>query len=125
MQLETLDLHGHIVADAMSRFVRAYNRLANENAGGDLHALKVIHGRGLGKGEAAGGIRDTLRDFLRREGKRISGYDAQLAMRGAEYLFDNCGTLAYMHGEDIDRNGGQTVVVPFRRLRLPPEWVRY
>jgi hypothetical protein len=123
MQLDTIDLHGLTVSDAMGRFVRKYNWLLGETRG-ELRGLKVIHGRGVGRDDA-GVIRDTLRDFLRREGKRISGYDAQLAMRGAEYLFDNCGKLAYMHGEDVDRNGGQTIVVPFGRLRLPPEWVRY
>jgi hypothetical protein len=46
-------------------------------------------------------------------------------MKGAEYLLDNCGKVAYMHGEDIDRNGGKTVVVPRQRIRLPHEWMRY
>jgi hypothetical protein len=124
MQLERLDLHGSTLHDAVTRFVRKYNWLAsNTPPGGETHALDVIHGRGLGKSDA-GVIRDTLRDLLRREGKRISGYDAQLVMRGAEYLLDDSGTLAYMHGEDVDRNPGHTIVVPRRRIRLPSEYLR-
>lgn len=123
MQLERLDLHGSTLHDAITRFVRKYNWLASNTQPGETHAVDVIHGRGLGKSDA-GVIRDTLRDLLRREGKRISGYDAQLLMRGAEYLLDNCGTLAYMHGEDVDRNPGHTIVVPRRRIRLPSEYLR-
>ena len=122
MQLDRLDLHGYSVADAMERFVRKYNWLvANEPGRG----IEVVHGKGTGKGDSAGVIRETLRSYLKSQGKRIAGYDAQLVMRGAEYLLDDCGRLAYMHGEDIDRNGGKTVVIPRLRIRRPRDWVRY
>src|SRR5215216_4953119 len=123
MQITRLDLHGLILADAMLRFVGAYNRLLGEGQSGELRALQVIHGKGMAGSESV--IRDALRSFLKKQGTRIKGFDAALALRGADYLFDNCGRLAYMHGEDIDRNGGQTFVVPFQRLRVPPEWRRY
>ena len=123
MRIQRLDLHGYTLADAMARFVGLYNHSLNEGQGGELRALQIIHGKGMADSE--GVIRDTLRSFLKREGKRIKGFNAQLALRGADYLLDDCGNLAYMHGEDVDRNGGQTFVVPFRRLRLPPEWRRY
>jgi len=123
MQLERLDLHGLTLSDAMSRFLKKYNWLAGQAGGDETRAIDVIHGRGLGKSEG-GVIRDAVRDLLKREGKRISGYDAQLLMRGAEYLLDNCGKLAYMQGEDVDRNGGHTIVVPRSRLRIPPEYLR-
>ncbi len=111
MQVQRLDLHGYTVANAMQAFRRAYNRLAKSGRG---HALEVIHGKGtLDEGSA---IRAELRSYLKSRGKRISGFDAQLLMRGADYLLDGCGTLAYMHGEDLDRNAGKTVVVPLRRL---------
>src|SRR3954468_6060760 len=120
MIFDHLDLHGYYVGDAMSAFVRKYNWLVNNPpSNGEIHSIEVVHGRGLGKGEDAGAIRDTLRSFLRGQGKRISGYDAQLVMRGADYLLEGCGKLAYMHGEDIDRNGGKTVVIPRQRIRLP------
>src|SRR6266542_1639467 len=110
MLLHRLDLHGLTLPDAMSRFVGRYNALLNDNqgTGGELRALQVIHGKGMAGSESV--IRDALRSFLRREGTRIKGFDAALALRGADYLFDNCGKLAYMHGEDVDRNGGQTFV---------------
>ncbi|MDQ3928903.1 MAG: Smr/MutS family protein [Chloroflexota bacterium] len=111
MHIHRLDLHGYTVADAMQAFRRAYNRLAESGHG---HALEVIHGKGtLDEGSA---IRAELRSYLKNRGKRISGFDAQLLMRGADYLLDGCGTLAYMHGEDLDRNAGKTTVVPIRRL---------
>ena len=123
MQLTRLDLHGYTVADAMVRFVGVYNRLLGERQGEELRGLQVVHGKGtVDEGSA---IRDALRAFLKSQGKRIKGYDAQLALRGADYLFDNCGKLAYMHGEDVDRNGGQTFVVPFGRLSIPREWRTY
>ncbi len=120
MQVVSLNVHGHTVAQAMRLFIDRYNRLA---ASGPGFALEVIHGKG--SVDAGSVIRDTLRDYLRTEGKRIRGFDAQLALRGADYLFDGCGTLAYMHGEDIDRNGGKTVVVPRQKLRPPLEWRGY
>lgn len=95
----------------MVAFRRSYNALAERGQG---NALEVIHGKGTV--DAGSLIREELRGYLRRQGKRITGYDAQLLMRGANYLLDGCGRLAYMHGEDIDRNGGKTVVVPLRRL---------
>src|SRR5437879_4437872 len=116
MQFDRIDLHGYTVADAMLKFARKYNWMVANRPG---VALEVVHGRGLGKGDDAGVIRDTLRAFLKSNGKRIAGYDAQLAVRGADYLLEDCGALAYMHGEDIDRNGGKTVVVPRQRVRVP------
>ncbi len=111
MQIQKLDLHGYTVANAMVAFRRAYNSLAQRGPG---QALEVIHGKGtIDSGSV---IREELRSYLRTQGKRISGYDAQLLMRGADYLLDGCGRLAYMHGEDIDRNSGKTVVVPLQRL---------
>jgi hypothetical protein len=123
MLFETLDLHGYTVADAMTRFVGKYNWMLREGQGGETRALRVIHGKG--KAGAEGAIREALRGFLKSQGKRIKGYDAQLAVRGAEYLLDDCGRLAYMHGEDVDRNGGQTIVVPRERIRVPPDLQRY
>src|SRR5437763_7385844 len=96
MQIDRLDLHGFTVADAMERFVRHYNWMVANRQG---WALEVVHGKGTGRGDDAGVIRDTLRAFLKGQGKRIAGYDAQLLMRGAEYLLDNSGRLVYMHGE--------------------------
>src|SRR5690349_15726927 len=122
MQLDRLDLHGYTVVDAMEKFIRRYNWMVVNQPG---RGIEVVHGKGMGKGDSAGVIRDTLRGFLKGQGKRIAGYDAQLLMKGAEYLLDDCGRLAYMHGEDIDRNGGKTVVVPKERVRLPHDWVRY
>lgn len=111
MQVQRLDLHGYTVADAMVAFRRSYNALAQRGPG---NALEVIHGKGTI--DAGSLIREELRRYLRSKGKRISGFDAQLLMRGADYLLQGCGTLAYMHGEDIDRNAGKTVVVPLKRL---------
>lgn len=120
MILHRLDLHGLILTDAMLRFVREYNRLLGDGQTADLRALQVIHGKGMAGSESV--IRETLRSYLKSNGKRIKGFDAALALRGADYLLDGCGGLAYMHGEDVDRNGGQTFVVPFQRLRARPEW---
>ncbi len=97
----------------MQAFKRAYNRLLEAGRTGSC-ALEVVHGKGTPDAHSL--IRDELRIYLRRRGKRISGYDAQLLMRGADYLLAGCGALAYMHGEDIDRNGGKTVVVPLQKL---------
>ena len=119
MLLHRLDLHGLTLTDAMTRFVGRYNALLNDRQT-ELRALQIIHGKGMAGSESV--IREELRGFLRKKGKRIKGFDAGLALRGADYLLDNSGRLAYMHGEDVDRNGGQTFVVPFERLRLPPEW---
>jgi hypothetical protein len=111
LHIHKLDLHGYTVAGAMLAFRRTYNRLAES---GHRYALEVVHGKGtLDEGSA---IRAELRGYLKGRGKRISGYDAQLLMRGADYLLDGCGTLAYMYGEDLDRNSGKTVVVPLKRL---------
>lgn len=119
LNLISLNLHGYTVADGMARFVGEYNRVLT---GGRYDGLEIIHGKGHG---APSGLRDALRDILRAEGTRIKGFDAQLALRGATYLFEGPGKLVYMHGEDAMNNGGCTVVVPKQRLRLPPEWVRY
>jgi len=116
LQLGTLNLHGYTVAGGMARFVEEYNRVL---AGGKLDGLEVIHGKGR---EGTGGLREALRALLRSEGTRIKGFDAQLAMRGASYLLDGPGKLAYIHGEDATNNGGCTIVVPRQKLRLPPEW---
>jgi hypothetical protein len=119
LQLATLNLHGYRVADGLARFVDEYNRVL---AGGKLDGLEVIHGKGLaGEGE----LRKALRDLLRAHGTRIKGFDAQLAMRGASYLFEGPGRLAYMHGEDANNNGGSTIVIPKARIQLPPEWAWY
>ena len=116
LNLYTLDLHGHTIADGMSRFVNDYNRILS---GGRFDALEIIHGKGRGNTTT---IRETLRDFLRTCGPRVKGFDAQLVMRGAEYLLDVPGSLVYLHGEDATHNGGCTIVFPRQRLRLPPEY---
>jgi hypothetical protein len=126
MTTERLDLHGYFVADGMARFVKHYNfMLASKRA----DALEVVHGKGSrsggGRRTEIGGLRESLRDFLKTQGTRIKGFDAQLAMRGAEYLLDVPGKLVYMYGEDAMHNAGCTIVVPRNRLTLPPEWVRY
>ena len=124
MRLERLDLHGYTVADAMLRFVRAYNRLLGSAPSAETQGLEVIHGKG--KGDTPSLIRDALRSYLREHGKRISGYDTQLVLRGADYLLEKYpGALTYMHGEDAVRNGGCTIVIPRQRLRMPHEWTRY
>lgn len=125
MHLETLDLHGYTIPAAMTRFVQAYNRLltAPTSRDGQSRALEVIHGRSLNReGDT---IRETLRHYLNTQGKRIKGYDAQLALRGADYLLDNSGKLAYMHGEDAKRNPGCTIVVPLQRLTPSRHWLLY
>ncbi|HST05553.1 MAG TPA: Smr/MutS family protein [Chloroflexia bacterium] len=116
LNLYTIDLHGHTVADGMSRFVSDYNRVLRD---GRFVGIEVIHGKGRG-GE--GVIRDALRALLRASGPRIKGFDAQLVMRGAEYLLDMPGNLVYLHGEDATHNGGCTIVFPRQRLHLPPEY---
>jgi hypothetical protein len=116
LQLGTLNLHGYTVANGMARFIEEYNRVL---AGGKLDGLEVIHGKGR---NAEGGLREALRALLRSQGTRIKGFDAQLAMRGASYLLDGPGKLAYMHGEDATHNGGCTIVVPKQKIQLPPEW---
>jgi hypothetical protein len=119
MQIVSLDLHGYTVSDALTRFVGRYNRLlADTLPGGDAHVLEVIHGRG--KGDTPSAIRDALRAFLREHGKRVTGFDTQLILRGAVYLLDKYpGDLAYIFGEDATRNPGCTIVVPRKRLRVP------
>ena len=119
LKTRTLNLHGFTIDDAMTRFVEQYNRALSDGKG---EALEVIHGKGRG-GE--GGLRDALRDYLRRHGTRIKGFDARLAMQGAEYLLDVPGKLAYMHGEDAIDNGGCTIVVPRGRLSIEHDWVRF
>ena len=125
MRIERLDLHGYTVADAMSRFVRTYHWCLGEmeRSGGELRGIEVIHGKG--RGEAGAPIREELRAYLAQQGTRIKGFDAQLAHRGAEYLFDVPGRLAYMHGEDATGNGGCTIVVPRQRVSPPREWGPY
>src|SRR5438477_12871365 len=100
MNLHSLNLHGYTLAAGMARFVEEYNRVL---AGKRYDGIEVIHGKGK---DGAGSLRETLRDFLRGQGTRIKGFDAQLAMRGAEYLLDGSGKLSYMHGEDATHNGG-------------------
>jgi hypothetical protein len=119
LKTRPLNLHGFTIDDAMTRFVEQYNRALSDGKG---EALEVIHGKGRG-GE--GGLREALRDYLRRHGTRIKGFDARLAMQGAEYLLDVPGKLAYMHGEDATDNGGCTIVVPRGRLSVEHDWVRY
>jgi hypothetical protein len=126
MKLESLDLHGYTIPDGMSRFVRHYNYLlASKRA----DAIEVIHGKGnrgdWGGSSGKGGLRDALRSFLRSQGTRIKGFDAELALRGADYLLEVPGKLVYMYGEDAEHNPGCTIVVPRARLSLPSEWVRY
>ncbi len=123
MTLDRLDLHGYIIADGMARFVSAYNRLLT---GGRVDALEVIHGKGnrgdWGGSSGTGGLRDALRDFLRSQGTRIKGFDAELVLRGADYLLDVPGKLVYLHGEDALHNPGCTIVIPRDRISLPREW---
>jgi len=124
MTLQRLDLHGYTVADAMLRFVKVYNTLLNSPSSGETKGLEVIHGKG--KGDAPSLIRDALRDYLREHGKRITGYDTQLVLRGADYILDKYpGSLTYMHGEDATRNAGCTIVIPRQRLRAPHDWLGY
>lgn len=96
-----------------------YNRLLS---GGKSGGLKVIHGRGHGN---EGVLREAVRACLHSQGTRIKGFDAQLLMRGAEYILDVPGRCAYAHGEDAMHNPGCTIVVPRQRLQLPPEWSHY
>ncbi len=123
MQIETLDLHGYTVADAMERFVRKYNWLVGQLEGSEPQALEVIHGKG--KGDDGGLIKEAVRDFLRLEGSRIKGFDAQLAMRGATYVAENDKKLSYMHGEDVSGNSGCTIIIPRQRLSIPRDWAKY
>jgi hypothetical protein len=95
----------------------------SRSAGEYLLGIEVIHGKG--KGDAAGLIRETLRDYLREHGKRIAGWDAQLTMRGAPDAVERSGGLAYIHGEDIDGNAGKTVVFPRKPLGSPHKWLKY
>ncbi len=123
MQIESLDLHGYIVAEAMSLFVRRYNRLLSSMLAGELKGLEVIHGKG--KGGETGLIREALRDYLKQQGQRITGFDAQLAMRGAAYAAEKGGKLSYIHGEDASGNAGCTIVIPRQRLSVPRGWYSY
>jgi hypothetical protein len=117
MDLVTLDLHGFFLADAIPRFVRQYNRLVIAAPKGRLTGLEVIHGKG--KGEEGGVIRDTIRQILRRHGKRVTGFETQLILRGADYLLDKYpGDLVYIHGEDATRNSGSTIVFPRNRIKV-------
>ena len=88
-----------------------------------MRGLEVIHGKGTA---AQGGlIRDALRDYLKDNGKRITGFDIQLILRGSQAELQKYrGKCAYIFGEDIDRNAGKTVVIPMDRLRRP-ENLRY
>jgi hypothetical protein len=122
LKTRTLNLHGFTIDEAMTRFVEQYNRTLAGGKGEALEALEVIHGKGRG-GE--GGLRQVLRDYLRGQGTRIKGFDARLAMQGAEYLLDVPGKLVYMHGEDAMDNAGCTIVVPRHRLSIEHDWVHY
>jgi hypothetical protein len=119
LKTRSLNLHGFTISEAMTRFVEQYNRTLADGKG---EALEVIHGKGRG-GE--GGLRQELRDYLSKQGARIKGFDARLAMQGAEYLLDAPGKLVYMHGEDATDNAGCTIVVPRSRLPIEHDWVRY
>jgi hypothetical protein len=119
LKLETLNLHGYTVAEAIARFVEHYNRVLSS---GRVQGLEVIHGKGRAE---VGGLRTELREYLGNQGTRIKGFDARLVLRGADYLLNVPGKLAYMHGEDANDNGGCTIVVPFQRLSVPHEWQRY
>lgn len=123
MRIETLDLHGCTVADAMRLVVQRYNRLLNSAQGSEMRALEIIHGKG--KGEGGGLIKEAVRDFLKLEGSRIKGFDAQLAMRGASYAAPNDKKLSYMHGEDVSGNSGCTIIIPRQRLSIPRDWAKY
>src|SRR3954468_10198293 len=105
MKLETVDLHGYTIADGMARFVGQYNHVLSS---GRADAIEVIHGKGTrgewGGSSGTGGIREALRDFLRSQGTRIKGFDAELVLRGAEYLLKVPGKLVYLHGEDATKN---------------------
>jgi hypothetical protein len=120
--VEPLDLHGHTLSDAMRRFVGRYNAVLAA-AGGEARGIEVIHGKGTAS--STGLIREELRIFLAAHGKRITGFDVQLVLRGSAADLDKYrGKLAYIHGEDIDRNGGKTIVIPRQRLRLA-DWHQY
>jgi hypothetical protein len=115
MHLIPLDLHGFTVPNAIARFVGRYNRLLADTPPGTLSALEVIHGKG--KGEEGGAIKDELRYLLGRRGKRVTGFDTQLILRGADYLLDKYpGDLVFIFGEDATRNAGSTIVIPRRRI---------
>jgi hypothetical protein len=125
MTFETLDLHGYTVSDAIVRFISRYNRLLadSQGRGADVRGIEVIHGKGTA---AQGGlIREALRDYLKDNGKRITGFDVQLVLRGSQAdLQKYRGRCAFIHGEDADRNAGKTIVIPMERLRRP-ENLRY
>ena len=123
MQIHTIDLHGYTIADAIERFVRKYNWLVGQLSGSDPQALEVVHGKG--KGESGGLIKEEVRDFLKLEGSRIKGFDAQLAMRGAAYAAQSDKKCAYIFGEDVSGNSGCTIVIPRLRLSFPRDWSKY
>jgi hypothetical protein len=122
MNLERLDLHGYTVDDALFRFWQRYNRLLADRQGqsplGQMWGIEVIHGKGTA---AAGGlIREALRDYLKTNATRVKGFDVQLILRDSYADLDkHKGRAIYFHGEDVDRNGGKTVVVPRERLPRP------
>src|SRR5689334_22011480 len=122
MQLEILDLHGYTVDDAMLRFVSRYNRLLSERPAQEsaMWCIEVIHGKGTA---ASGGlIREAVRDYLKSSGKRVTGFDVHLILRDSyPDLARYKGRTVYIHGEDIDRNGGKTVVFPMERLPRPSD----
>src|SRR5688500_6974132 len=116
MQLTSLDHHGLTLTDAIPRFIGRYNRLVMDTPKGRLAGLEVIHGKG--KGEEGGVIKETIRQILRRHGKRVMGFEALLILRGADYLLDKYrGDLVYIYGEDATRNAGCTIVIPRNRIR--------
>lgn len=124
MQLEILDLHGYTVDDALFRFWQRYSRLVSERQGQTqgMWGIEVIHGKGTAASE--GLIRNAVRDYLRRNGNRIKGFDIQLILRGSQADLDKyAGRFAYAHGEDVDRNGGKTIVFPMQRISRPDPWV--
>lgn len=123
MRLEILDLHGYTVDDALFRFWQRHNRLVSERQGQaeEMWGIEVIHGKGTAASE--GLIRSAIREYLARNGKRVKGFDIQLILRGSQAdLNKYAGRLAFIHGEDIDRNGGKTVVFPMQRIPRPDDW---
>ncbi len=127
MQIERLDLHGFTVDEAMSKFVRQYNRVHTQGPG---HALKVIHG--IGKGSEGGAIKETLRIYLKEHGTPLSDWDMKLALLGDPGPLSRCRGLAYAPGErirvdiegqpDVRGKAGCTVVIPLLRLCGPYRW---
>lgn len=91
---ERIDLHGFSVTDALIAFIEHCNRCVSN---GHKGSVEVIHG--YGSSGIGGGIRSTLRHYLKIHAKR----------------FDHI-TL----GDDL-ANPGITIVYPLQRLPMPVE----